>query len=446
MNGEKIRLLKQAVRFVADNLSPTDRLSVIPFANAAWRLTPLRSMTSAGKSDTFRAINSLRANGGTNIISGLKLAVQVLEQRREKNPVSSIILLSDGHDNQNGNGSNFVDSLCDLPPCLRANDSQTDTVPVYTFGFGIDHDAAALHAVADGSGGTFSYIESIEVIQDAFARCIGGLLSVVSQEVEIDLKTVSDGVQIQSISSGRYRNKIDSDKLHGMIYVGEVYAEEEKKFLAYLSVTPVYMQTKTTQLLKVKCRYKDPLSNHNQYIMSDIVSLQIRRPLHEDLTEEEKKVNLEVDRERNRVSITEGITEAQAMAERGDLWMARAMLQQRRKTLMQSASALAGDEFCQRLESEVNEIHERMSSMPEYEAGGRAYTFSRQSSHTTQRASTQAITPQMMPQVRPHTAPVGAMEFQTSNMTMLVFKSQEMLNIGNRDDKAGASSSKSTKR
>lgn len=435
MHGDKIRLLKQAVEFVVDNLGPTDRLSVITFASSAQRVTPLRRMTDAGRTDTIRAVNSVRANGSTNIIAGLKRAVEVLEQRRQKNPVSSIILLSDGHDNLNGQGPDFLRSLHYLPPCLRANDlpmnaSQTSAVPVHTFGFGSDHDATALHAIADGSGGTFSYIESIEIIQDAFARCIGGLLSVVAQEVEIQLRSGTTGVGIQSIPSGRYRNNIDVSGLHGTIYIGDVYAEEEKHFLVYLSIPPAADGTLATQLLEVKCSYKVPLSDQN--IMSDIVNVEIRRPTAEELSEEDRQVCLEVDRERNRISIAQGIIEAQTMAERGELREAQLLLEQRREALMQSASAQARDSLCERLAGEVTEIQERMTSRSEYEAGGRAYALSRRSAHMYQRASTQAVSIPLSGRLRSSAlgsslaAAPDEMHYQTSFMSTMVQKSQQL--------------------
>ena len=51
------------------------------------------------------AVNSLVANGGINIAEGLRKGVKIVEDRKEKNPVASIILLSDGQDNYTVNGS-----------------------------------------------------------------------------------------------------------------------------------------------------------------------------------------------------------------------------------------------------------------------------------------------------------------------------------------------------
>ncbi|BAS84684.1 Os03g0413850 [Oryza sativa Japonica Group] len=46
-----------------------------------------------------------------------------------------------------------------------------------------------MHTIAEVTGGTFSFIENEAFIQDGFAQCIGGLLSVAVQELHFDAET-----------------------------------------------------------------------------------------------------------------------------------------------------------------------------------------------------------------------------------------------------------------
>ncbi|XBI02559.1 hypothetical protein VPH35_131079 [Triticum aestivum] len=96
MTGRKLALLKQAMGFVIDNLGSADRLSVVCFSSSASRLIRLVRMSDAGKAAAKRAVESLAANGGTNIGEGLRVAAQVLGDRQHMNAVASIMLLSDG--------------------------------------------------------------------------------------------------------------------------------------------------------------------------------------------------------------------------------------------------------------------------------------------------------------------------------------------------------------
>lgn len=408
MVGAKLSLLKRAVRFVIHNLGPSDRLSIVAFSSRAWRILALRRMSDTGHEDAIQAIDSLTSNGGTDIVGGLKKGVRVLEERREQNAVAGIILLSDGKDNYNcdirnplsrppqtSNPGLTPEYLNELPALICSSNNHSGdkegqpTIPVHTFGFGLDHDSTAMHAISDASGGTFSFIESVVMIQDAFARCIGGLLSVVTQEVRVVVKTVSPGLRIGSIHSGSYVSKISDQGHQGVIEVENLYAEEEKQFLVDLSI-PALSSTESkereekTALLDVLCSYKDSVSS--EVLEEEGERIYVRRP--QNLSPTDSMVSLEIDRQRNRIMVAGGITEARVMAEAGNLEGAQALLAQARATLLLSASAQAGDCLCSRLEAELREIRERMTSLELYQQSGRAFVLSGLSSHSWQRATT----------------------------------------------------------
>ena len=157
MAGRKLDLVKRAVKFVIQNLGPSDRLSIVSFSTTARRVFPLRRMTVEGRESAIQAVDSLRAEEMTNVVAGLVIATRVLEERRERNPVASIMLLSDGMDSYCHSLSQLMDNL---PTSIRSANMEHE-IPVHTFGFGNDHDANIMHAISDASGGTFSCIESV---------------------------------------------------------------------------------------------------------------------------------------------------------------------------------------------------------------------------------------------------------------------------------------------
>jgi uncharacterized protein with von Willebrand factor type A (vWA) domain len=60
--------------------------------------------------NTFlKIVHSIRATGGTNINSGLQLALKTIRERKFTNNVTSIFLLSDGQDK--GSEKTFKQSL-----------------------------------------------------------------------------------------------------------------------------------------------------------------------------------------------------------------------------------------------------------------------------------------------------------------------------------------------
>ncbi|RCV42622.1 hypothetical protein SETIT_9G230000v2 [Setaria italica] len=291
-------------------------------------------MSDDGKAFAERAVESLVANGATDINKGLQVASEVLADRRYRNTVTSVILLSDGQDTAASNRSG----------------------PIHTFGFGTDHDAAAMHTIAELTC-------DLAVIQDSFAQCIGGLLSVVVQDARIAIECVHPGVRVRELKSGRYESRIDADGRAASVDVGELYAEEERRFLLFVDVPVAQAGEDATQLVKVRCTNRDVAAGREADVVG--VDAMVQRPV-------------EVQRERARVAAAEEIAAARAAAERGAFEEAGTILQRQlyslRKTMMSMVMQLGDDgeedEMLERLEEELEELGDCMEDGAEYERTG----------------------------------------------------------------------------
>lgn len=416
MAGTKLALLKRAMGFVIENLGPSDRLSVIAFSSTARRLFPLRRMTDTGRQQALQAVNSLISNGGTNIAEGLRKGAKVLVDRKWKNPVGSIILLSDGQDTYTVSslaGSRArTDYQSLLPNSICHNNGEGLQIPVHAFGFGSDHDAASMHSISEISGGSFSFIEAEGVIQDAFAQCIGGLLSVVVQELQVGVECVHPSLQLSSIKAGSYRTSMVADRRMGFIDVGYLYAEEERDFMVTVNI-PVVCSYDEMSLLKVRYVYRDPITKE-MVTLEEASEVKIRRP---EITGE-LVLSMEVDRQRNRLRAAEAMAEARVAAESGNLAGAVSVLESCRRVLSETASARAGDHLCVGLCAELKEMQERMANRQVYEASGRAYVLSGLSSHSLQRATARGDSVESTSLVQ---------SYQTPSMVNMVNRSQTMI-------------------
>nr|GLL23227.1 uncharacterized protein LOC109187877 [Ipomoea trifida] len=416
MAGTKLALLKRAMGFVIQNLGPNDRLSVIAFSSTARRLFPLRRMSEMGRQQALQGVNSLAANGGTNIAEGLRKGAKIMEDRREKNAVASIILLSDGQDTytiSNSDGSrNQRNSHLLLPLSMHSGEDSSFKIPVHTFGFGTDHDASSMHSISEISGGTFSFIETESVIQDAFAQCIGGLLSVVVKELQLSIECVHPEVNLRSLRTGSYPNRILSSGRKGSVDVGDLYADEERDFLISVNV-PTELSNPETSLLKVSCVYKDPLTKEMVTVGSEV--LRIERPK----VAGEASVSIEVDRQQNRLRAAEAMAEARAAAEKGNLAGATSILEKCRKALLESVSSKAHDRLCLALDAELKEMQERMASQHVYNTSGRAYILSGMSSHSWQRATARGDSTDGSSLVQAYQTPSMVEMVTTSQATLL---------------------------
>ncbi|KAJ0908834.1 putative transcription factor C2H2 family [Helianthus annuus] len=307
---------------------------------------------------------------------------KVMTDRKFKNPVSSMILLSDGQDSDpNFSPRKLNLNYQSLSSSIQVKNDE-NRIPIHTFGFGTDHDACALHAISEHSGGMFSFIEAENVIQDAFAQCIGGLLSVVVQELRVEVECVHPVLRLGSIKAGSYKVGMDENARSGFIEVGDLYAEEERDFLVTMDI-PVEKSSNIMSLVKFRAIHKDPIKKMVVTVGGN-EDLIILRP---ETSLKKQTVSIEVDRQRNRLMAADAISEARTMAERGNLTAAVSVLEECRKKLADSVSGRGGDRLCVGLMAELREMKERMVSHRVYESSGRAYVLSGLSSHSWQRAT-----------------------------------------------------------
>ncbi|OIW09133.1 hypothetical protein TanjilG_11271 [Lupinus angustifolius] len=414
MAGTKLALLKRAMSFVIQNLSSSDRLSVVAFSSTARRIFPLQRMTDTGRQQALQAVNSLSPSGGTNIAEGLRKGAKVFVDRRFKNPVGSIILLSDGQDTYTISRRPHIgtDYGALVPNSIQRNNGDGLHLPVHAFGFGIDHDATAMHSISEVSGGTFSFIEAEDVIQDAFAQCIGGLLSVVVQELQVEVSCIHPKLQFSSVKAGSYQTNLTANARTATIKVGDLYAEEERDFLATLNI-PVDKSSNEMSLLIVKGVYRDSMTK--EILGSEETSeVTIQRPS----VARGQVVSIEVDRQRNRLRAAEAMAESRVKAELGNLSGAVSILENCQKALAETVSAKAGDRLCVALAAELKEMQERMANQRMYEQSGRAYVLSGLSSHSWQRATARGDSTES-------TSIVQA--YQTPSMVDMVTRSQTFI-------------------
>ncbi|CAA0840743.1 Zinc finger (C3HC4-type RING finger) family protein [Striga hermonthica] len=318
MVGPKLEMLKRAVRLVVSSLGPADRLSVIAFAAAPRRLLPLRRMTPQGQSAARRAVDRLGCSHGCSVSEALKLAARVLEERRERNPVASIILLSDGQD---------------------------DAVPANSGGN---------QRRGQGSSGStrFAHVEipvhsSGSGAEDAFSKCVSGLLSVVVQDlrIQIGFAAGSDPAEITGVYSCGERPILLGSSC---IRVGDLYAEEEKELLVEIGVPETRVGSHI--VLSTRCSYKDP--GTGELIYGRDRALLLPRP------QTFRSGSPGIERLRNVFISRRALAESRRLIELQELSSAMQLLSSARALVLQSRSESAV-ECVRNLETGMSEVQRR---------------------------------------------------------------------------------------
>jgi hypothetical protein len=225
MQGEKINLLQSTLRYLLTQLTAKDRLSIIPFNTYSSVLCHLRRVTDEAKPDLEMVIRSIDATGGTSIWAGLANAINVAKNRTTKNPVCSLLLLTDGQDDRA-----FVDVKAQLQSSLP------EGCTVDTFGYGIDHDALLCSEIAKLGNGRFSFVQNNAGVGPAFASVLGGLLSVYAQPITIRVLP-RPGVIIEAVRTC-YTSSIAPNGIAN-IAIPNIFEDERRDIVLLLHLSPV---------------------------------------------------------------------------------------------------------------------------------------------------------------------------------------------------------------
>ncbi|OIV93013.1 hypothetical protein TanjilG_20675 [Lupinus angustifolius] len=336
MNGVKLRLMKHTMRMVISSLASADRLSIVAFSDGSKRLLPLRRMTSCGRISARRIVDALVASDqprhGSQVKNdAVKKAAKVLEDRRDKNSVASIIVLSDIQETRA-----TVITTSSIPKPYQVSTTRLSQleIPVHTITF--PSEGECNHALSN----------------DTFTKLMTNLLSVVVQDVKIQLSVVSRSrpIEIAAIYSLSGRPEVlDS----GSIKIRHLYADEERELLLELKVPAV--SAGSHHVLTVLSSYVDPLTQ--EVVNPAEQAMLVPRP------HTIRSSSAKIERLRNLHVMARAIAESSRLAEHADFSGARHLLSSAQALLLRSGEL--GVEYLWCVEAELAELQWRHQKQPQ---------------------------------------------------------------------------------
>ena len=197
MSGGKIHLVRESLKVLIDMMDPKDRIALVLFSSDAQLYYDLNYLTSENKSKLKNLINNINASGGTNIASGLQIAVDILkkeknETTKEAGRSSSVLLLSDGQDNYLND-----EQLGEKLKSFTKGEGLSFTLN--TFGYGYDHDPKIMNKLASLRDGSFFLVEDYNKVGEYFVAVLGGCISAISKNCELNIKLLNNDFKIAKI-------------------------------------------------------------------------------------------------------------------------------------------------------------------------------------------------------------------------------------------------------
>ena len=250
MSGDKMRLMRNSLKFMLEHLRATDQLSVVSFSDAAHCVVPMASTDDEGQFDAKIKIDAMTPGGCTNLSAGLLLGFEQLSQgggggplgeatyiasasnmggaapaapAPNQDPCDFLFLCTDGHANR---GVTDDDGWARLAADAKTRYPGTT---IAAFGFGADHSSELLRRLAD----MYYFVETAESIPASFGDALGGMLSVVAQNVRLSIVSASPWSRLVNVVTP-FPTHLQVDGIE--VEIGDLFAEETRDILVELEL------------------------------------------------------------------------------------------------------------------------------------------------------------------------------------------------------------------
>ncbi len=227
MAGDKIDYTRQAAQLLVQNLGMRDILSVVLYNDKVETLLlpePVRRKDAINDQ-----IGRIRPGGTTNLSGGWLEGCTLVAKNHQVERLNRVILISDGLANR---GVTDPKQIVEMVAQKRATGVSTTTM-----GLGADFNEDLLMEMASAGGGAYYFIESAEVTPAIFNEELRGLLSLVGQNLTVQVET---GVYVSSVDQlNAYPTEHDGAQT--TYRLGDLFGSEVKAIVLALHVGPVLM-------------------------------------------------------------------------------------------------------------------------------------------------------------------------------------------------------------
>ncbi|KKK22573.1 hypothetical protein P175DRAFT_0493177 [Aspergillus ochraceoroseus IBT 24754] len=179
MQGLKITLLRDALKFLVGNLGPRDRMGLVTFGSSGGGV-PLVGMTTKSWGGWSKILSSIRPVGQkslrADVVEGANVAMDLLMQRKSSNPVSTILLISDSS-TSDPESVDFVVSR-----------AEAAKVSIHSFGLGLTHKPDTIIELSTRTKGSYLYVKDWMMLRECVAGCLGAIQTTSHQNVKLKLR------------------------------------------------------------------------------------------------------------------------------------------------------------------------------------------------------------------------------------------------------------------
>lgn len=204
MQGVKINLVRDALKFMVGNLGERDRMGLVTFGSGGGGV-PIVGMTTKAWHGWNNVLSNIRPVGQkshrADVVEGANVAMDLLMQRKYNNPIASIMLISDAS-TSDADSVDFVVSR-----------AEAAKITIHSFGLGMTHKPDTMIELSTRTKASYTYVKDWMMLRECLAGCLGSVQSLSHQNVKLKLKLpegspakfhkISGALQITKRAAGR---------------------------------------------------------------------------------------------------------------------------------------------------------------------------------------------------------------------------------------------------
>ena len=180
----RLEFVVDAVKFLADNLTADDKVSIVAFADKAKVIiTPEAARDKAAIKRAIDDIDLLEIGGGTQMALGMRAAIDEVKKNLSGDRLNRVLVLTDGQ-------------TYEETACIELVEKNRDQISFSTMGVGVEFNEKLLQRLAQDSNGKYHFIGDPAEIPGIFEDELEGLRSVSLRNGRIEV-TLSQGVQVR---------------------------------------------------------------------------------------------------------------------------------------------------------------------------------------------------------------------------------------------------------
>lgn len=220
MSGEKIVETREAVLELLERMHPDDRVAIVSYSSTAkvvQSLAPVREARRGARS----IVESLLANGGTNIPAGLDAGAVALSFA-PSTWIRRMVLISDGND---GSGLSLERVCTDI----RRRTTEGSTLS--SVGIGIDYSERYMSSVADAGNGNYVFLATGSALDAFLQRELDETAATAIDRTVAELE-LPEGWSLQNV----YGAEFNATGRHVSIPLGALRADNERRAILRFDV------------------------------------------------------------------------------------------------------------------------------------------------------------------------------------------------------------------